>query len=263
MKLKEKIASAIPEQKRSGIKKAFHVLRVIKNIVCWTLIVVLAFLVVTFLLNRVSGTTPTFFGYSIQRVSSGSMEPELKVGDVILSKIIDDVTDLDKGDIITFKGGEQFSNQLVTHRVFRAPYIENSTMLLQTKGDANDIADDPIRAEQVQSVMLRKMPFLTGLYAFFFSPWGLIIFIGLLILIFFDELLNVIRIATGNYSEEKEESIGEIMERIQREDEQKAREEKERQSRRMIDIMMTAPEDEKTETAENNDSQPEKTDDAE
>lgn len=238
MKIKERIVSKVPEETRPKVKTTIHVLRLIKNIFCWTLIVVLAFFVITIILNRLSGITPSFFGYSIQRVSSGSMEPELIVGDVILSEEVDNVADLDEGDIITFKGGEQFGNQLVTHRVFKAPYIENGATLLQTKGDANELADNPINANQVQFLMIRKLPLLTGLYKFFFSPWGLIIFIGLLLLIFFDELLNVIRIATKNYPDEQEESINEIMERIQREDAEKARKEKLERSRRMVDIMI-------------------------
>ena len=238
MKLKEKIVASIPEEKRPGIKKAWNILRIIKNIICWTLIVVLAFLVVTFLLNRVSGITPSLFGYTIQRVSSGSMEPELKVGDVILSKNVEDVMTLEIGDIITFKGGEQFGNQNVTHRVVVPPHTEGNTVYLQTKGDANEIADGQIEGAQVNSRMLRKVPFLTKLYEFFLSPWGLIIFIGLLLLVFFDELLNVIRIATKNYPEEKTESINEIMERIQREDAEKARKEKRERSQQIVDMMM-------------------------
>lgn len=238
MKRKEKIAASIPEEKHSGMKKTWNILRIIKNIICWTMIVVLAFLVITFLLNRVSGVTPSLFGYTIQRVSSGSMEPELKVGDVILSKNVEDVMTLEIGDIITFKGGEQFGNQNVTHRVVVAPHREGNTIYLQTKGDANEIADGQIEGGQVNSRMTRKIPFLTKLYDFFLSPWGLIIFIGLLLLVFFDELLNVVRIATKKYPEEKTESINEIMERIQREDAEKAHKERVERSQKMIEIMI-------------------------
>ena len=146
----EKVNARETQLSRKG--KTFGVLRVIKNIVCWSLIIVLAFLVITFLLNRVSGITPSLFGYTIQRVSSGSMQPELMVGDVILSKNVGDVMTLEVDDIITFKGGSQFGNDVnVTHRVVVAPQEENDTIMLQTKGDANDVADNPISADRVQS----------------------------------------------------------------------------------------------------------------
>ena len=85
----------------------------------------------------------------------------------------------------------------------------------------NDIADDEITADYVESKYICKLGFVTKLYELFLSPWGLLIFIGLLLFIFFDELLNIVRIVSGNYPEEKEESIAEIMERIQREDREK------------------------------------------
>ena len=52
MKLKDKLTAKIPEQKREKIKKTLNVLRIIKNIVCWTLIIILSFAVITFLLTR-------------------------------------------------------------------------------------------------------------------------------------------------------------------------------------------------------------------
>ena len=86
MKLKDKITAKIPVEKRVKVKKTLNVLRVIKNVVCWTLIIILSFAVITFLLTRFTGGTPSLFGYTLQRVSSGSMVPELEVGDVILSR---------------------------------------------------------------------------------------------------------------------------------------------------------------------------------
>ena len=102
MKLKDKITAKIPEQKREKVKKTLNVLRVIKNVVCWTLIIILSFAVITFLLTRFTGGTPSLFGYTLQRVSSGSMVPELEVGDVILSRNLREGDALNEGDIITF-----------------------------------------------------------------------------------------------------------------------------------------------------------------
>ena len=64
------------------------------------------------------------------------------------------------------------------------------------------------------------------MYEIFLSPWGLLIFIGLLLFVFFDELLNIVRIVTGNYKDEDEEDINDIIARIQREDREKALAEK-------------------------------------
>ena len=113
-------------------------------------------------------------------------------------------------------------------RIVVAPYTDdNGKLVLQTKGDNNNAVDPVIRADSVESVFLNKVGILTKMYEIFLSPWGLIIFIALLLLVFFDELINVVRIATGNDIEE-EESVDEIIERIQREDREKQLEEAKR-----------------------------------
>lgn len=244
---KKKSSSKISGEKKTKFKKFLNVASIIKNVVCWTMIIVLSFFVVSFLLIRVSGGTPSLFGYTIQRVSSGSMVPELAVGDVILSKEVEDIETVMMGDIITFKGGPSFGNQNVTHRVVVSPHVEDNVIVLTTKGDANDVADNPIRADQVQSKYIRTVGFLTKLYSVFLSPWGLIVFIVLLLFIFFDELINIIRIATHTLPEDKEESISEIIERLQREDAEKAELERQREeqiSRDMVEIMANSEEEE-------------------
>ena len=215
-------------------------------------IIILSFAVITFLLTRFAGGTPSLFGYTLQRVSSGSMVPELEVGDVILSRNVGESDELKVDDIITFDGSDQFGEKNVTHRIIVAPYEANGVVMLQTKGDANDIADNPIAFSRVQSLMLKKLDFLRTIYDLFLSPWGLIIFIALLLLVFFDELMNIIRIATGNYRDEDEESISEIIERIQREDMEKAEEKKRRALKNTQDMvtLMAESDTEKSEPKE-------------
>lgn len=222
-KYQKRFAAKIGEERAAKINKAWGVVRVIKNIICWALIVVLAFCFITFLLARINGKTPTVFGYSIQRVTSGSMEPELHVQDVILSKNVSDKDDLKVGDIITFQGGSRFENNRVTHRIIVEPFKDDEgDWVVVTMGDANEIDDGPIKLKDIESKMVCKLDVLRWLYSFFFSPWGLIVFILLMILIFFDEVMNIIRIVTGKYEDEEDpESIGEIIKRIQREDAEK------------------------------------------
>ncbi len=232
-KIKKKIKTKIGEKKAAKLKKVFRVAVVVKNVVCWAIIVVLAFCFVTFMLARINGTTPSVFGYMIQRVETGSMEPALHVQDVILSKKISDKDDLKVGDIITFQGGSRFDNNRVTHRIIVEPFKDDEgDWVVVTMGDANQIDDGPIKLQDVESKMVRKMEVLRWLYSFFFSPWGLIVFILLMILIFFDEVMNIIHIFTGKYEEDEDpESIGEIIKRIQREDAEKLAKERHERAR--------------------------------
>ncbi len=219
--LTKKIMNKLPEEKQEKFSKGLRVFNIIKNTMCWILIAVLAFTVLSFLIVRINGGTPSIFGYTIQRVASGSMEPAFKVGDIILNKDVDDVTTLKVGDIITFQGGKEYDYNNVTHRVIVAPRKgTDGVYYLITKGDANDVEDYEIDETMVKSVFVQKVDILEKFYTFFLSPWGLIVFIALLLIIFFDEAVNVVRIISGNYPDEEEENIEDIIERIMRENAQ-------------------------------------------
>lgn len=197
--------------------KAFRVARMIKNIICWILIAVLAVTLIVFLTTRIQGNTPTVFGYTFFRITSGSMEPELMIGDVILDKVIEDETEISVGDVITFEGGSQFDGKLVTHKVIKAPYTDsNGNLMLQTHGIANEIDDTPINFSQVRAKMVCKIPYIDTLYNLFLTPSGLIILILLILLVFFDEIVNIIKVLNGK-DDTRIQDINEIIDRIQSE----------------------------------------------
>lgn len=197
--------------------KAFRILNLIKNIICWTLVVVLVFTLVIFFVSRINGSTPSVFGYSIFRVSSGSMQPELKVGDIILDKAVENPEDLKVGDVVTFTSYE-YGDILVTHKVIKAPYEENGKIMLQTKGVANEVADKPISADNVKGIMICKVDYLDTVYNIFLSPWGLLILIALIVIIFFDEIITIVKILTNNDKSVKDaDDINEIIDRLQAE----------------------------------------------
>lgn len=225
-------------EKAESISNPRKIFRIIKNVVFGIVIVALAAAMITFLIVRMNGGTPTVFGYSIQRISSGSMEPELLVGDIIICKEVKSPDDVQIDDIVTFKGGSYFDYNTVTHRVVIPPMPNNDGVyVLTTKGDANPSLDPEIEYSSVQSRFLRKAAVLRSFYDFFLSPWGLLVFIAALLIIFFDELLTVVRVLTGNYHEDDDESVGEIMQRLKKEELEaflKYQEEQERKRKRRL-----------------------------
>ena len=78
-----------------------------------------------------------FFGYTIFQVITGSMEDTIKINDIVIVKLTDEV---EVGDIITYRSGHDF----VTHRVIR---FEGKKIV--TQGDANNTEDKPIIKELV------------------------------------------------------------------------------------------------------------------
>lgn len=200
------------------MKKFLKSCKKLLRLICWILIGVLALVIILTSVAKIFGKTPSFFGYSIYRVSSGSMAPELMVGDVLLAKAVEDPAALRVGDVVTYRGSGALSHKLIMHKIVVAPYLENGQLMLQTKGVANAAADSPISAESVVSVVVGKIEFISALYRFFFSPWGLLTIIGLFLLIFIDEVIRLVYIAMG-HDGGKPESIEEIIARVKAEEE--------------------------------------------
>lgn len=210
------------------MKKRFKVIKGIVNVLCWILVVIIVLTVALSLITRINGETPSVFGYSIFRVSSGSMEPELMVGDIILDKAVENPENLKVGDVITFKSND-YGDMLVTHKVIKAPYEENEKLMLQTKGIANDLADKPISVDNVKGIMICKVDYLDTVYNIFLSPWGLLILIALIVIIFFDEIITIVKILTNNDKSVKDaDDINEIIDRLQAE---KLKEQAEKESK--------------------------------
>ena len=208
------------------MKTAIRVIKKIVDVLCWIVIVILTATIVMSVVARINGTNPTFFGYSVFRVSSGSMEPELLVGDVILGKTVDRYGEIKPGDIVTYQGSGNMAGELITHKVIVAPHDENGKIMLQTQGVANPAPDEPIEADRVETIMVRKLPMLNDFYNFFFSPWGLLAIIALIIFVFIDELIAIIKTATGSKPSNEIESINEIIERLQAEEAQQDKDSK-------------------------------------
>jgi signal peptidase len=121
----------MPERKENAVKKFLN------NLIIAILLLVIALLAFVMFQNRVHKTTPCLGGYQLYIVLSGSMQPALDVGSVVIVKAIDP-EEVKTGDIITFRG-EKRSDALTTHRVIG---INTKTGLsFQTKGDANEVAD--------------------------------------------------------------------------------------------------------------------------
>ena len=99
----------------------------------------------------------TINGYGILDVISGSMEPTIKVGDLIVINTKD--KNINVGDVVTFYDVDM---AFVTHRVVSI----NDDMMI-TKGDANDSLDDPIPLNNIVGKYVFKInglgSFLTSL----------------------------------------------------------------------------------------------------
>lgn len=170
--------------------------------------IAIAFVSITIVTQRVSNNENAFLGFRIFKVETGSMIPKYQIGDVILIKETD-INKIKVGDDVTYYGTSgSMKGKIVTHQVIEITE-ENGQKIFQTKGIANSSKDPEISGDQIDGVVLTKLPiigWITSLlqngYIFYF--FGVV---PLTVLIFF----SVIK---GNMKKfdkisQKEENIGE------------------------------------------------------
>ncbi len=122
--------------------------------------------------------------YQIMIVQSGSMEPAIRTGSIILIK---PVSEYAVGDVITF-GSIPRGKVPTTHRIVEMR-AQSGAMVYQTKGDANEESDErEVREREVIGKVFLDIPFVGYILAAAKKPIGfavLIIVPSLIIL--FDE----------------------------------------------------------------------------
>lgn len=86
------------------------------------------------------------FGYSVFEVATGSMAKEINIHDAVVVKINDEYN---VGDVVTYKSGKDF----ITHRV-----VTVDKDFIITKGDANNVSDNPIDKSLVLGRVIKVLP---------------------------------------------------------------------------------------------------------
>ena len=87
-------------------------------------------------------------------IVTGSMEPMIKPGDVILVKKVEDINDIKMGDVVQFKRG----NILISHRIIEI-VEDGGPKSYRTKGDNNSVADSNlVKPEQIKGQIIQVVP---------------------------------------------------------------------------------------------------------
>ena len=157
------------------------------------MLVLVILLVVVIFIMRITGHVPSVFGYTVYRVQSDSMEPVLMVGDVIIDKKVAP-EEIQKGDIITYDSySGTLAGQTITHRVVTDPECRNGTYYYQTQGDrAGAPLDEVISYDQVEGKYIATVSWMNKVYSFFLSPYGLITFILIILVLFGYEMISLV-----------------------------------------------------------------------
>lgn len=137
-----------------------------------------------------AATLVPLFGVEVKVVKSGSMEPKIPVGSLVM---IHPAAEYHVGDVITF-GADTKTQIPTTHRIV-ATEGEGSSQTFQTKGDANN-APDPkaVYLSGVHGKVFASVPYIGYVLAYARTPWGFGFLVGVpALMIVFEEGLAIIR----------------------------------------------------------------------
>lgn len=112
---------------------------------------------------------PMPFGVGASVVLTGSMEPTLRVNDLVVVRRADEYN---VGDIVVFQQG----NQLIIHRIIEK---NDEEAKITTKGDANNIDDGQIPVSAVKGKYSFRVPFVGLIVKGLKTVPGIIIVLGL------------------------------------------------------------------------------------
>ena len=111
--------------------------------------------------------------YQIKIVKSGSMEPDIKVGSIVVIKPSENYT---VGDVVTF-GKDTKIDIPTTHRIVSSRAVEG-VLLFTTKGDANEDNDTAeVKQNDIHGKVLFDVPFFGYIIDFARKPIGFAVLI--------------------------------------------------------------------------------------
>ena len=100
------------------MKKTF---KIIGNVIIWIFVVFAVLITILVFASQSNGNLPSLFGKATITIESPSMEPTIKTGDMIISKILTDEEkrNLEVGDVVTFYGdlNQDGTEEMYTHRI--------------------------------------------------------------------------------------------------------------------------------------------------
>jgi signal peptidase I len=150
--------------------------------------VVLGFIGVIAVLLVIS-VLPITGNIKFMTVLSGSMEPAIKTGSVVMTK---PVSDYKVGDVITF-GPYTKTKAPTTHRIYEIKVVDSQSVYI-TKGDANNAPDaGEVAKKDIIGKVVLDVPYLGYIIAFVRKPVGfLLILIIPAAVIIIDEIKKII-----------------------------------------------------------------------
>ena len=162
-----------------------------------------------------AGQIPQVMGFSVLRVLTGSMKPEIPEDSMLLVQKAD-AASLQVGDVISFFSPDPSLNgALNTHRIVGIAEVDGS-LQFTTKGDANLIEDQyPVDESRVVGKVLFVSTQLGKLLRLISNPlvFGLAVLLPL-VLILVGNLVSALKSAARLAKEEEEAAVRQALEEL-------------------------------------------------
>jgi signal peptidase len=155
----------------SILKKIY---KIVSNCIFYSLLFVLCVITINISYNKIikKETLPRILDYYVFNVKTGSMEPTIHVGEYIIVKKTNDVK---VDDIVTFSKDDYF----ITHRIKEMNKDE-----IITKGDANNLEDEPITKDDIVGRFVCKSKLISYIIEYKYHIIGFVIGIYLFSFLF-------------------------------------------------------------------------------
>ena len=115
-------------------------------------------------------------GFKLYIVRSGSMEPQIKTGSVVIVSAHQNIDDIKVGDVICFKASGDI---IVSHRA-----ISIKDEGIETKGDANSVSDGiTVTNDNYIGKVAASIPYVGYMLAFIKKPQTIIILITIILML--------------------------------------------------------------------------------
>jgi signal peptidase len=206
------------EEKSIRIKKT---IKKITNIISYAFITILmiiaAFLILYVICGQIAKKRNENPPFALYTIISPSMEPNIKVFDVVFVKKTN-VKKLKVGDIITFYSTNPFfGNTSITHRIVEVIELPDGDITYRVKGDANSVPDEEkVLQKNIIGKVIFKIPKLGKIQYYLASKNGWIIAILVpSVLILGYDIFKIIRLFVlkkklKGYQTENQETIEQI-----------------------------------------------------
>lgn len=163
--------------RKNKIAKIKSIIATAVYIILIPLLIYNVFIIATSLIKP--DKTPSVFGIKTYVIISGSMMPELEIGDIVVVKTVLP-EELKVGDLISYRKGQV----IVTHRITKIVDSSDNKKEFITKGDSNNVEDSGnVSENSIEGKVIKKIPKL-GNIAIIFKNKTIIITIIILYYIY-------------------------------------------------------------------------------